>query len=77
MKRISSNVQLYTAAIDRRAILVFLEGELIGNGPIDEITEYVIKIHGERDPRANCRFFLFGFARGERIMPGNRVLAKC
>lgn len=57
MKRISSNVQLYTAAIDRRAILVFQEGELIGSGPIDEITDDVIKIRGERYPRANCRFF--------------------
>jgi hypothetical protein len=57
MKRVSSNVHLYTAAIDRRAILVFRDGELIGSGPIDEISDDVIQIRGEHYPRANCRFF--------------------
>jgi len=68
---ITSNIALYTAMIDRAAVLVFQDGELIGSGRIDKITERVtfdditediVEIRGERFIRGACTFV---YAKGE------------
>ncbi|RKN84468.1 hypothetical protein [Paenibacillus ginsengarvi] len=58
MRPLTTNVHLFTAAIDKRLVLVFEEGVLIGSGVIEEITEEAIKIRNIPYPRDTCRFAL-------------------
>ena len=36
---LTSDIQLYTAQMDRTPIVIFIGGELVGSGVIEEITE--------------------------------------
>jgi hypothetical protein len=54
--RLTSNVQLYTAALDQTPILVFQGAELIGSGTIAEITEDTVKVRDEYYMREACTF---------------------
>lgn len=64
-RTLTSSVHLFTAATERKPILVFQDDELIGSGVIDEIkenitngeiTEDIIIIQGERYIRSSCIF---------------------
>jgi len=64
-KTLRSLLHLRTAAIERRTILVYMNGELLGSGQIDaideavclaNITEDIITIRGERYMRRVCIF---------------------
>ncbi|WP_342439324.1 hypothetical protein NSS79_10635 [Paenibacillus sp. FSL L8-0436] len=50
MKPLTSNVQLYTAQIERVPIVVFV------SGVIEDITEVSVKIRGLHYMRAACTF---------------------
>ncbi|KKO54527.1 hypothetical protein XI25_06755 [Paenibacillus sp. DMB20] len=56
MKTLSSDIHLYTAKLDRSPIVVFVGGELIGAGRIEEITENSVKIGDKRYLRVSCTF---------------------
>lgn len=60
-KLLSSNILLYTAAIERRPIAVFMDEECIGTGYIEEIDDTCIRITGADGSnyflRANCTLF--------------------
>ncbi|WP_342480419.1 hypothetical protein NST07_25740 [Paenibacillus sp. FSL L8-0340] len=56
MKPLTSNVQLYTAQIERLPIVVFVGNELKGSGIIEDITEVSVKVRGEYYVRAACTF---------------------
>jgi hypothetical protein len=58
LKQIKSNIELHTAAIDGRSVVVFLSNKLIDSGVIEEVTERAVKIKGEYYPRAACTFLL-------------------
>ncbi|WP_218103895.1 hypothetical protein, partial [Paenibacillus hemerocallicola] len=51
LKQIKSNIELHTAAIDGRSVVVFLSNKLIDSGVIEEVTERAVKIKGEYYPR--------------------------
>ncbi|MNC20260.1 hypothetical protein D3C75_682050 [compost metagenome] len=51
-----SNVQLYTAQLERQLIVVFTGNELAGSGVIEEITEASVKVRGDYYMRATCTF---------------------
>jgi hypothetical protein len=55
-RQLTAPVHFYTAVLDQTTILAFQDGELIGTGRIDEITEETVKIRDERFMRANCTF---------------------
>ncbi|WP_028609815.1 hypothetical protein [Paenibacillus harenae] len=64
-RTLTSSIHLFTAASERKPILVFQDDELIGSGIIDEIkknvthgeiTEDIIIIQGERYLRGSCTF---------------------
>ncbi|MFF2886659.1 hypothetical protein [Paenibacillus sp. NPDC057967] len=55
-RELSSPIHLHTAALDNDIILAFQNGELIGSGHIEEITDTTVKIGGEIFLRDNCTF---------------------
>lgn len=55
-KPLTSPIHFYTAMLDKTPILAFQDGELIGSGRIDEITDEIVKIRDERFMRENCTF---------------------
>lgn len=55
-RRLSANVHLYTARVERKPVLVFIGDELIGSGVIAEITENDVKIKDEYYVREACTF---------------------
>mgnify|MGYP001123116522 CR=1 FL=1 len=56
MRPLSSNIELYTAKLDRTAIVIFIGAELVGSGVIEDISEFSIEIKGERFIREVCTF---------------------
>ncbi|MDK8193134.1 hypothetical protein QP794_23890 [Paenibacillus sp. UMB7766-LJ446] len=56
MRSLTSDIQLYTALIDRTPIVVFIGTELIGSGVIEDITEVSVAVKGERYMREICTF---------------------
>lgn len=58
---LTSDIQLYTAQMDRTPIVVFIAGELVGCGKIAEITENSVRIGDERYLRAVCTFKYAGW----------------
>jgi hypothetical protein len=56
MKPLTSNVQLYTAQLERSPIVVFIADELVGSGVIEDITDASVKVRGEYFMRAACTF---------------------
>jgi len=64
-KTLPTLLHLRTAAIERRTVLVYIGGELLGNGQIDaideavtfgDVTEDIVTIRGERYVRGACTF---------------------
>jgi hypothetical protein len=55
-RQLTAPVHFYTAALDRRQILAFQDGELIGSGVIAEITEESVRIRDEHFFIDNCTF---------------------
>ncbi|WP_339811154.1 hypothetical protein MKY63_00765 [Paenibacillus sp. FSL R7-0189] len=56
MKPLTSNVQLYTAQLERIPIVVFIDNELMGSGIIEDITNDSVKVRGEYYVRDVCTF---------------------
>ena len=56
MKPLTSNVQLYTAQLERTPIAILVGNELIGAGIIEEITDISVKVRGEYFMRDACTF---------------------
>ncbi|WP_449600314.1 hypothetical protein [Paenibacillus sp. Marseille-Q9583] len=56
MKPLTSNVQFYTAQLERLPIVVFIAEELVGSGLIEDITDSSVQVRGERYLRATCTF---------------------
>lgn len=56
MKPLTSNVQLYTAQLERVPIVIFIADELVGSGIIEDITPASVKVRGEYYMRASCTF---------------------
>lgn len=56
-KKPLSAIHLYTAAIERRPIAVYIDNECMGVGVIEEITESFVNIGGEYFRRGVCSFF--------------------
>lgn len=48
MRPLTSNVQLYTAQMEKATINVYVADERVGSGIIEEITENSVKIGNER-----------------------------
>ncbi|WP_145323435.1 RNA-guided endonuclease TnpB family protein [Paenibacillus xylanexedens] len=48
MRPLSSNIELYTAKLDRTAIVIFIGAELVGSGVIEDISEFNVEVKGER-----------------------------
>lgn len=57
MTLLNTNLHLYTAAIEKAKIVVFLGYEMIGSGRIERVTEETVQIKGERYPKENCMFY--------------------
>lgn len=55
-RELTSALHLYTAAAEQTPILVFQDGELIGSGPISEITDIAVVIREEYYVRSSCTF---------------------
>ena len=55
-RKLTASIHFYTAALDHSTILAFQDGELIGTGCIEEITDETVKIRDEQFMRANCTF---------------------
>jgi len=53
---LKSAIHLHTAALEERSILVFADGELVGSGKIEAITENSVQIKGELYLRAGNTF---------------------
>ncbi|UOK62866.1 hypothetical protein MT997_32835 [Paenibacillus sp. OVF10] len=53
---LTSDIQLYTALMDRTPIVVFIGAELVGSGVIEDITELSVAVKGERYMRGVCTF---------------------
>lgn len=60
MRPLTSDIQLYTAQMNRTPIAVFIADVLVGSGRITEITENCVKIGDERYLRAVCTFKYVG-----------------
>jgi hypothetical protein len=56
MRPLTSDIQLYTARMDRTPIVVFIDEELVGSGVIEDITEMSVAVKGERYMRGVCTF---------------------
>ncbi|OMF21907.1 hypothetical protein BK132_31525 [Paenibacillus sp. FSL H8-0259] len=56
MKPLTSNVQLYTAQLERLPIVLFVANELVSSGVIEDITEVSVKVRGLHYMRAACTF---------------------
>ncbi|WP_256720280.1 hypothetical protein [Paenibacillus odorifer] len=56
MKPLTSNVQFYTAQLERVPIVVFVDNELMGSGVIEDITKVSVKVRGEYYMRDTCTF---------------------
>ncbi len=56
MKPLTADVQLYTAKMDAKPIVIFIDQELVGRGVIERITEDSIKVKGEYFMRGVCEF---------------------
>ena len=56
MKTLTSDDQLYTAKMDAKPIVIFIDQELVGRGVIERITEDSIKVKGEYFMRGVCEF---------------------
>lgn len=56
MKPLTADIHFYTAMLDRTPIAVFIAGELIGSGMIEELTEYSVKVGKKRYLRESCTF---------------------
>lgn len=56
MKPLTSDIHFYTARMERSPIVVFVAGELVGSGVVDDITQDSVKIGDERYLRAVCTF---------------------
>ncbi|WP_258875339.1 hypothetical protein [Paenibacillus sp. VMFN-D1] len=56
LKPLHSPIQLYTAKLDGTDVAVFIGGEMVGSGKIDQITDYTVKIAGEFYVRDACTF---------------------
>ncbi|ANY67721.1 hypothetical protein BBD42_15545 [Paenibacillus sp. BIHB 4019] len=55
-RELTAPVHFHTAAIDQTAILAFQDGELIGSGRIEEVTDETVRIGDEWFMRDNCTF---------------------
>ncbi|MDQ8734236.1 hypothetical protein [Paenibacillus sp. LHD-38] len=55
-RQFTSAIHFHTAVLDKTQILAFQDGELIGSGSFDEMTDQIIKIRDERFMRENCTF---------------------
>lgn len=54
---LTSDIQLYTAQMDRTPIvIIFIGAELVGSGVIEDITEMSVAVKGERYVREVCTF---------------------
>lgn len=56
MKPLTSNVQLYTAQLERVPIVVFVDNELMCSGVIEDITSASVRVRGEYYMRDTCTF---------------------
>ncbi|MDH2332492.1 hypothetical protein [Paenibacillus polymyxa] len=56
MRTLTADVHFYTAQLDCVPIAVFIDNELVGAGPIKELTPDSVKIGTERFMRKNCTF---------------------
>lgn len=56
MRPLTSDIQLYTAQLDRTPIIIFIGAELVGSGVIKDITEMSVAVKGERYVRGVCTF---------------------
>ncbi|APO44947.1 hypothetical protein BS614_13635 [Paenibacillus xylanexedens] len=64
MRPLTSDIQLYTAQMDRMPIVIFIGAELVGSGVIEDITELSVAEKGERYMRGVCTFKYAG-VKGE------------
>lgn len=46
IKPLTADVQLYTAKMDAKPIVIFIDQELVGSGVIEGITESSVKVKG-------------------------------
>lgn len=53
---LTSDIQLYTAQMDRTLIVIFIGMELVGSGLIDNITETSVEVKGKPYMREVCTF---------------------
>lgn len=51
-----SHIQFCTALIDKQPVAVFIDDEMIGNGLVEQVTEFSVKIDGEYYMRSECKF---------------------
>lgn len=51
-----SNIHFCTALVDKRPVVVFMDDEMIGNGVVQQVTEFSVKIDGEYYMRSECKF---------------------
>ncbi|MCM3205628.1 hypothetical protein [Paenibacillus illinoisensis] len=56
LRPLTSDIQLYTAQMDRTPIVIFIGAELVGSGVIEDITEMSVAVKGERYMRGVCTF---------------------
>lgn len=56
MKPLISDIQLYTAQMDRTPIIIFVGAELVRSGVIEDITVSSVAVKGERYVREVCTF---------------------
>lgn len=56
MRPLTSDIQLYTAEMDRTPIVIFIGAELVGSGVIEDITEMSVAVKGEWYVREVCTF---------------------
>jgi len=56
MKSLTAEIHFYTAMLDQTPVAVFIADELVGCGPIYEITENSVKVGEARYLRENCTF---------------------
>ncbi len=53
---LTSDIQLYTAQMDRTPIVIFIGLALVGNGLIENITETSVEVKGKPYMRDVCTF---------------------
>lgn len=56
---LTSDIQLYTAQMERTPIVIFMGVVLIGSGLIENITETSVEIMGKKYLREDCTFKYF------------------